>query len=30
MVGAVLKVHAESSIHMAQVMLVIQLSKGLI
>lgn len=29
-VGAVLKVHAESSIHVAQVMVVIQLSKGLI
>lgn len=29
-VGAVLKVHAESSVHMAQVMVVIQLSKGLI
>lgn len=30
MVGAVLKVHSESSVHMAQVVMVIQLSKGLI
>lgn len=29
-VGAVLKVHAESSVYVAQVMVVVQLGKGLI
>lgn len=29
-VAAVLKVHSESSIYMAQVMVVVQLSKGLV